>query len=92
VSRPSAVQPARISEARSRRDTLDALDRAFLRDQLRALLASPALAHGDRHHSEPCVATESDGEEQARDSQPSLDSQPNPDSRLLGEALRLGLK
>jgi len=54
----------------------------FLRDQLEALLASPALAR----HAEPC-------DEPAASDQPSADhdTEPRVDAQMLRDALRMGL-
>jgi len=55
----------------------------FLRDQLEALLASPALAR----HAQPC-------DEPAASEQPTpdRDAEPSIDAQLLRDALRMGLR
>jgi hypothetical protein len=67
------------------RDTLQAIDRLFLHDQLEALLASPTLARvAARHHDSADDAADLDDSER--------DTEPRVDAHVLGEALRAGLK
>jgi hypothetical protein len=104
VSRQSAArnatQPAHPSQAFAERDTLEAIDQDFLRDQLEALLASPTLSRVADRHSEgrdnpadfdgaAARGTERDLE---IDSDCERDTEPSIETRLLREALRAGLK
>lgn len=94
----NAAQPAPKLQAFAERDTLEAIDGDFLRDQLAALLASSTLARvADRHsegHDDP---TDFDGAAQRdmkrdTDCDSERDTEPSIETRLLREALRAGLK
>ena len=87
-------------QAFGERDTLEAIDRDFLRDQLEALLASPTLARVADRHSEgrddPADFDEAAPRDTERDIDIDLDSErdtlPSIETRLLRDALRAGVK
>jgi hypothetical protein len=93
-----AAQPAHEPQALAERDTLEAIDHDFLRDQLEALLASPTLARVADRHSEgrdnPAdFDTNVDRDtERDFDLDAGRDTEPSLDTRLLREALCAGLK
>ena len=79
------------SQASHVRDTLQAIDQLFLHDQLEALLASPTLARvaarsNDSADDSGDLADDSERDDSERDTEPRVDA------RVLGEALRAGLK
>ncbi len=79
---PQAIQDPSISD----RDTLEAIDDDFLRDQLAALMASPTLSQvADRHSEGSDDPADFDSDSMERDTLPSVDTQ------LLREALNAGL-
>ena len=85
----AAPQAARSSQVPAERDTLEAIDDDFLRDQLEALLASPTLSRvADRHSEGHDQPTDFDGGALAfeRDTEPSIDV------KLVREALNAGSK
>ena len=64
------------------RDTLAAIDQLFLRDQLKALLASPSLSRGATSHRAVSDEPKEDSDELAEQ-----DTEPNLDVQLLRAAL-----
>jgi hypothetical protein len=93
-----SAPPTEKREAPGERDTLEAIDRDFLRDQIEALLASPALSRvADRHsegHDNPSDFERVGERDSARelDLDAERDTEPSVDSRHVREALRAGLK
>lgn len=86
AARHEPPQTAQKQQAAFDRDTLEAIDQDFLRDQLEALLASPALAKVAERHSEGRDnPADFDSADFDRDTEPSVDT------RLLREALKAGL-
>ena len=87
----NAAQPAHNPEALGERDTLEAIDQDFLRDQLAALLASPTLARvADRHSEGRDDPADFEGSGDQDESE--RDTLPTVETRLIREALRAGLK
>ena len=90
AARHAAPDFAPKSQGFAERDTLEAIDQDFLRDQLVALLASPTLSRvADRHSEGRDDPAEFDAE---RDVGDEWDTEPNVDARLVREALEAGLK
>ena len=67
---PAVPPPTGVSPPSTPRDTLHAIDQAFLHDQLQALMASPALSRSGSS-AESSVAKEEDPEA-TRDTEPSI--------------------
>lgn len=86
AARHAAPDFAPKSQGFAERDTLEAIDQDFLRDQLVALLASPTLSRVADRHSE---GRDDPAEFDAGDE---WDTEPNVDARLVREALEAGLK
>jgi hypothetical protein len=69
----AAPPPTRMLEPASPRDTLQAIDQAFLHDQLQALMASPVLSRtGQDRDSAAETDASDDAEEGRRDTEPTV--------------------
>ena len=87
AARHAAPESASKSQAFAERDTLEAIDQDFLRDQLVALLSSPTLSRvADRHSEGRDDPSEFDAEDEEQDTEPNVDVQ------LVREALEAGLR